>query len=125
MQMTQQEVAQAFLQRAGKGNVAEAFAQFVAPGFIHHNQYFKGDAASLAAAMEQSSRESPNAAIEVKQIYEDGATVITHSRVTRADPAAPAIAVVHIFRFKDDKIVELWDIGQPILPDSPNENGLF
>lgn len=123
--MTQKEIAQAFLQRAGSGNVEEAFAQFVAENFTHHNQYFKGDRASLAAAMEQASRDSPNAAIDVYHIYEDGQTVITHSRVTRADPSAPAIAVVHIFRFDQDKIVELWDISQPIVPNSPNENGLF
>tara|TARA_R110000796_G_scaffold88850_3_gene191833 strand:+ start:43799 stop:43912 length:114 start_codon:yes stop_codon:yes gene_type:complete len=35
------------------------------------------------------------------------------------------IAVVHIFRFKKERIIELWDLGQVISKDSPNENGLF
>lgn len=34
-------------------------------------------------------------------------------------------ALVHIFRFEDDRIVELWDLGQPVPEDSPNENGMF
>jgi predicted SnoaL-like aldol condensation-catalyzing enzyme len=51
--------------------------------------------------------------------------VITHSRVTRRDAAAPDIAVVHIFRFTNDQVSELWDVGQPIAKDSPNENGVF
>lgn len=38
---------------------------------------------------------------------------------------AMEIAVVHLFKFKDGKVVELWDLGQVIAPDSPNENGAF
>jgi hypothetical protein len=34
-------------------------------------------------------------------------------------------AVVHIFRFEHDRIAELWDVGQPVSKDSPNENGMF
>ena len=58
-------------------------------------------------------------------VYEDGNTVITHSLVTRQDPDAPGVAVVHIFRFANDRVVELWDLGQPVSRESPNENGMF
>lgn len=34
-------------------------------------------------------------------------------------------AVVHIFSFHEGKIVEMWDVGQPVPEDSPNENGMF
>jgi predicted SnoaL-like aldol condensation-catalyzing enzyme len=33
--------------------------------------------------------------------------------------------VIHIFRFEEDRIVELWDVGQEIPEDSPNDNGMF
>jgi predicted SnoaL-like aldol condensation-catalyzing enzyme len=69
--------------------------------------------------------DQPNKSIQIKRMYEDGDTVITHSRVSRQDPQAPDIAVVHIFRFEHDRIAELWDLGQPISKDSPNENGMF
>jgi predicted SnoaL-like aldol condensation-catalyzing enzyme len=45
--------------------------------------------------------------------------------VTRQDPHAQEIVVIHIFRFEHDRIAELWDVGQPISKDSPNENGMF
>jgi len=48
--------------------------------------------------------------------------VITHSLVSKKDAD---IAVVHIFRFENNKVVELWDLGQVIDPKSPNTNGLF
>jgi predicted SnoaL-like aldol condensation-catalyzing enzyme len=110
---------------AGTGNVQDAYDQYVAPYFIHHNQYFKGDRQSLLTAMQEASKTSPNKSIEIRHVYEDGDTVITHSLVTRQDPQAPEIAVVHIFRFEHDRIAELWDLGQPISKGSPNENGMF
>ena len=119
------DAAASFLKTAGMGKVQEAYDQYAAPSFIHHNQYFKGDRQSLLKAMQEASKTSPNRSIDIKHVYEDGDTVITHSLVTRQDPEAQAIAVVHIFRFDKDRVVELWDLGQPISKDSPNENGMF
>lgn len=119
------DAAAAFLKMAGMGRVQEAYDQYVAPSFIHHNQYFKGDRQSLLNAMQEASKASPNKSIDIRHVYEDGDTVITHSLVTRQDPGAPEIAVVHIFRFEQDHIAELWDLGQPIAKDSSNENGMF
>ena len=119
------EAATSFLEMAGSGKVQEAYDRYVGPSFIHHNQYFKGDRQSLLTAMQEASKTTPNKSIEVKHVYEDGDTVITHSLVTRQDPKASTIAVVHIFRFDQDRVAELWDLGQPVSPDSPNVNGVF
>ena len=119
------EAATSFLQMAGTGKVQEAYDRYVASSFIHHNQHFKGDRQSLLDAMQEASKTAPNKSIEIKRVAEDGDTVITYSRVSRQDPQAPDIAVVHIFRFEGDRIVELWDVGQPIVKESPNENGMF
>ena len=123
--MLPKEIAVSFLKMAGGGNVREAYEKFIAPDFIHHNQYFKGDRASLMAAMEEAHSKSPNKSIDVKHVYESGDTLITHSRVSRKDPVEPDIALVHIFSVKNGKVAELWDLGQPMMKDSPNENGMF
>lgn len=123
--MTHKEAAAEFLTMAGMGDVRAAFDKFAAPDFIHHNQYFKGDRQSLIDAMESAAETSPNKSIDIKHIYEDGDTVITHSQVTRSHPAGPDIAVVHIFRFEGDQVAELWDVIQFIDEGSPNENGHF
>ena len=119
------EAAKSFLQMAGTGKVQEAYDQYVAPSFVHHNQHFKGDRQSLLTAMQEASKAMPNKSVDIKHVHEDGDTVITHSLVSRQDPRATDIAVVHIFRFEDDRIAELWDVGEPISRDSPNENGMF
>lgn len=33
--------------------------------------------------------------------------------------------VVHIFRFDRNHIVEMWDLGQQVPENMPNENGMF
>ena len=120
--MNIKEIAIAFLKSAGLGNVEKAFDNHTAYDFIHHNQYFRGDRESLKEAMKEVHQLSPNKSIEIKYCYSEGNTVITHSHVVKSDME---IAVIHIFRFKGDKIAELWDLGQVIEKESPNENGLF
>lgn len=123
--MSKKEMATSFLMMAGAGDVKGAFDKFIAANFIHHNQYFRGDRQSLLTAMAEAHQASPNKSIEVKKVYEDSGTVITHSEVIRQNPDDPSIAVVHIFRFENDRVVELWDLGQEVAKDSPNENGAF
>ena len=123
--MNRKEAAVTFLQMAGTGKVVDAYARFIAADFIHHNQYFKGDRESLESAMAGAHEKSPNKSIDVKRVFEDGDFVITHSLVVRKDPGEPDLAVVHIFRFKGDKVAEAWDVGQLLSKDSPNENGAF
>ena len=93
MAMTSQEAAIAFLKMAGSGSVRVAYDKFVATNFIHHNQCFKGDRQSLMIAMEEASKTHPNKSIDIKHIYQDADTVVTHSLVTRQDPQAESIAV--------------------------------
>lgn len=121
---SQKQMALDFLKLAASGKVDEAFERYVDPSFIHHNQYFKGDRASLISAMKQSSVAMPNKKFETKLVLEDGDKVAAYSSVQLLN-ANMHIAVVHIMRFQDHRIVELWDIGQQIAKDSPNENGLF
>jgi predicted SnoaL-like aldol condensation-catalyzing enzyme len=123
--MTKKEQAISFLELAATGKVREAYDKFVHPQFIHHNAYFKGDRESLLLAMDEASVNTPNKSIEVMRVLEDGDMVATHSRVKRADSNAPDIAVVHIFRFEDDKIIEEWEAGMEVPEDCPNENGVF
>ena len=121
--MNRKESAVAFLTLAGTGDTDNAYARFIAPHFIHHNQYFPGDRESLKAAMDEAHRTRPNKLVDVRRIFEDGDFVVTHSRVVRQDPREQDVAVVHIFRFEGDQVAELWDVGQPLSKDSPNEHG--
>ena len=116
--------AKRFLRLCATGKVREAYERFVAPGFKHHNPWFKGDADSLRAGVQQAAAKFPGTTIEFQRAFEDGNLVAVHSKVQHGPKAQPA-SVVHIMRFRGERIVELWDIGIEQPEDSPNENGLF
>ncbi len=118
------EKAISFLNLVASGKVREAYDTYVSLDFKHHNAYFRGDREWLMRAQEENAKKNPLLALETKLSLEDGDLVATFSHV-RQNPDDPGAALAHIFRFEDDLIVELWDIGQAIPEDSPNENGVF
>ena len=121
---TKKECALHFLKLAAKGDSREAFTLYMAPNFKHHNVYFPGNADTIMLAMEDSARHNPGKIFEVQRALEDGDLVAVHSRV-RQSPEELGFAVIHIFRFEDDKIAEMWDFGQEVPEDMINENGMF
>lgn len=121
---SKKEIAVSFLERVASGDVRGAFKDYIGNDFCHHNPYFRGDPESLILAMEDNAVKNPDKRFEVKRAMADEETVAVHSHV-RQNPDDRGVAVVHIFRFEHGRIVELWDVGQPI-PDNPvNENGVF
>ena len=121
---TNKNSAVTFLQLAASGRTGEAYDQYVARAFRHHNPYFKGDAQSLMAGMQENARQNPNKQLHVLHALEDGDLVAVHSRVHQ-HPDDRGAAVVHLFRFEGDRIAELWDVGQPVPEESVNTNGMF
>jgi predicted SnoaL-like aldol condensation-catalyzing enzyme len=66
----------------------------------------------------------PDMRWELKQIWADGDYVIAHSlyRYTKDDAGK---AIVDIFRVKDGKLDEHWDVAQEIPATMAHENGMF
>ena len=118
------QIATDFLMTASRGKPRDAFGKYVADQFKHHNIYFKGDAESLIQGMEEAARKNPEKVCAIKRIIQEEHLVAVHSHVYKS-PGDPGAAVIHIFRFENDKIVELWDFGQPVPATTINENGMF
>ena len=123
--MTKKEIAQDFLKLASSGQPRKAFELYVADDFKHHNAYYKGDRQTLMLAMEEAHQESPNKVFEMQRALEDGNLVAIHSRVQQEGKNGWEGAVMHIFLFDNNKIVELWDFGQSVPEKQINENGMF
>lgn len=122
--MTLKDIALDFLRLAARGDSRTAFRQYVSPSFIHHNAYFKGDAETIMLAMESDAKERPDKIFTVLRALEDGNLVAVHSRF-RLTTDDPGYAIMHIFRFEGTLIAEMWDFGQAVPPDMPNEHGMF
>jgi predicted SnoaL-like aldol condensation-catalyzing enzyme len=124
MKGNKKEIAISFLQLASSGKVREAYDLYVHPEFRHHNPYFKGDRESLLVGMEESAVEFQDKVFEPVRALEDGDFVAVHGKV-RLALDMPEIALIHIFRFEGDFIIEEWEAGQAVPEESPNENGMF
>jgi len=118
------DAATSFLKLTSTGKVDEVYSKFVGNGFKHHNAFFEGSAESLQAGMKENAVLNPDKVFEIKRVIAEGDFVVTHSRVQQK-PSDLGAAVVHIFRFENGNIVELWDLGQPVPEESPNQYGMF
>ena len=121
---TNKDAAVSFLKLGSSGKVREAYSRFVGAGFRHHNPYFEGSADSLLAGMEENASLNPDKVLDVKHVVGEGELVVVHSHV-QLKPGDLGVALVHIFRFEKGRIVELWDVGQPLPSNSPNQYGMF
>ena len=62
--------------------------------------------------------------LKVQRALEDGIYVAVFSEV-HMKPGDLGVGVVHMFRFEGERIVELWDVGQPVPAKAVNEHGMF
>ena len=119
---TRKQIAVDFLTTIVSGDVRGAYERHAGEEFRHHNPYFASDAASLRKGMEEDEAANPGKKLEVQHALQDGDFVAVHSKLSRA---GMVVAVVHLFRFDDDRIVELWDVAQVAPENIVNEHGMF
>jgi predicted SnoaL-like aldol condensation-catalyzing enzyme len=107
-----------------RGEVDDAFARYAAADFRHHNPHFAADAATLRAAMKENAGRFPHMVFEVQRALGDGPLVAVHSRAVMEE-GGQELAIVHILRFEDGRIAEMWDIAQAAPVPMANRDGMF
>ncbi len=118
------QAAEEFLQMIVAGSIEEAYIKHVDMEGRHHNPFFPAGFAALKKAMAENHGEYPNKKLIVRNVVGDGDLVAIHSHLIFREGEI-GMTVVHILRFKGQKIVEMWDVGQQIPDDSPNSDGAF
>lgn len=113
-----------FLQLVVAGRTEEAYERYVDMHGTHHNPFFPAGFSELRGAMMENHVRFPTKQLLVKHVLADGDMVAVHSRLIMR-PGEGGMMVVHLFRFLGNRIVEMWDCGQPVPADSPNKDGAF
>ena len=104
-------------------DVARAFSLYVADDYVQHNpNILDGRSAAISALEPKFSH--PGASFEIKRILVDGDLAMIHVH-GRGDAAGPGGAVADIYRLQDGKIVEHWDVVQPVPEDAVNPHPMF
>lgn len=102
----------------------EAAAVHFGPRYIQHNPSAPDGIEGFKAFVALRKEKFPNAKSEIKRIFADGDFVILHVHGVR-EPGERGVAIVDIFRLEKGKIVEHWDVIQPIPEKPANSNGMF
>jgi predicted SnoaL-like aldol condensation-catalyzing enzyme len=118
------QAALQFLKLIETGDIDKAYQRYAAPNGRHHNPYFRSGFPALQKGMQENHDQFPDMRLTVKNVIGDGDLVTIHSHVVQR-PGDAGLAAVHIFRFQGDKIVEFWDVGEPVPSDHSNEDGMF
>lgn len=118
------QVAVQFLQLVVEGRIDEAYQKYVDIQGKHHNPFFSASFPELRKAMIENHVQFPNKQLTIKHVLGDGDMVAVHSHILTC-PGDTGISAVHLFRFQDHKIVEIWDCNQPVPAGSPNKDGAF
>jgi predicted SnoaL-like aldol condensation-catalyzing enzyme len=103
---------------------AEAASKYFGPKYVQHNPLAADGADGFRQFLQFLREKFPKSRSEIKRVFADGDFVILHVHSIR-EPGSRGAAVIDIFRLEDGKIVEHWDVIQPIPDKTANTNGMF
>lgn len=106
-----------------KKDVRAAFETYVTADYVQHNPNIP-DGRDAAIAILEPMFSRPDARFEIKRILVDGNLAVIHLH-GRTQPDSKGGAVVDIFRLENGKIVEHWDVIQPIPDQAINPHPMF
>jgi predicted SnoaL-like aldol condensation-catalyzing enzyme len=114
----------AFYEAGLNGKDFAAAAEFIGDRYVQHNPLIADGIEGFQAFLSYLTETFPQLRGEIKRIFADGDYVILHTHGVRV-PGQLGSAIVDIFRLEDEKIVEHWDVIQPVPDTALNENGMF
>lgn len=107
-----------------KKEVRKAFETWVVPNYIQHNPSAATGRDAAIAFLEPFFADHPDASYSIKRILVDGDMAAVQSQ-GKLSPKDRGIAIVDIVRVENCKVVEHWDVVQPVPEKSMNNNGMF
>lgn len=103
---------------------AEAAFKYLGPTYRQHNPTVADGFDGWRAMVNWLKTDRPDFKVEVKRAIAEGDFVVLHVHM-KIDADDRGRAGVEIFRLEDGKIVEHWDILQPIPETAANTNSMF
>jgi predicted SnoaL-like aldol condensation-catalyzing enzyme len=101
-----------------------AAAQHLGQRYVQHNPTAADGPEGFHKFIDFLRAKYPQSHSDIKQAFADGDTVILHVHSVR-EPGQRGSAIVDIFRLENQKIVEHWDVIQPIPETAANGNTMF
>jgi predicted SnoaL-like aldol condensation-catalyzing enzyme len=103
---------------------AQAAQKYGGPHYIQHNPQAPDGFEAFVAFVEGFVEQFPQMSLEIKRAVAEGDLVVTHS-LLKTSPEDRGTAVVDIFRLEEGKVVEHWDVLQPVPESAANDHPMF
>jgi len=121
---TNRKAVLAFYEKGLNQKDVDAALAYVGDRYTQHNPNAADGPEGFRKFIGFLREKFPNSHSEIKRSFVDGDYVILHVNAVR-EPGTKGNAIVDIFKLENGKIVEHWDVVQPI-PDNPaNNNTMF
>jgi len=101
-----------------------AFMTYVAEDYIQHNPHATDGRAAALQHLGPVFEANPQLKVDIKRIFGDDSLVAVHYHSVM-QPGTRGFAAVDMFRVKDCKIVEHWDVIQAMPENSINPKAMF
>jgi len=118
------KIVAAFYDAALNQKDFDAAAKFLGSRYTQHNPVAADGPEGFKAFIAFLKDKFPNNRSEIKRIFTDGDYVIVHVHAVR-EPGTRGNAIIDIFKLENGKVVEHWDVIQPIPEKAANNNGMF
>ena len=113
-----------FYEKALNQKDFEAAATYFGHHYVQHNPNAPDGIEGFKAFLGFLREKFPQSKSEIKRVFAEGDYVILHVHAVRT-PGERGSAIVDIFKLENGKIVEHWDVVQPIPEKAANPNGMF
>ena len=114
----------AFYNKALNDKDVEAAVALMGPTYTQHNAQIADGKEGFRQFFAAFNQKHPQSHSSIVRVFADGDYVILHVHLVR-EPGTPGEAVMDIFLLDKGKLVEHWDVLQPIPENIPHSNTMF
>ena len=103
---------------------AEAAEKYGGPHYIQHNPQAPDGFEAFVQFVEAFVEQFPQMRLDIKRAVAEDDLVVTHS-LLKTSPQDQGTAAADFFRLEDGKVVEHWDVLQPVPESAANAHPMF
>ena len=103
---------------------AEAVEKYGGSHYIQHNPQVPDGFEAFIQFVEGFTTQFPQLSLDIKRAVVEGDMVVTHGLI-KTSPEDRGTAAADFLRLEDGKIVEHWDVMQPVPESAANDNTMF
>jgi predicted SnoaL-like aldol condensation-catalyzing enzyme len=103
---------------------AEAVEKYGGPYYIQHNPQAPDGFEAFIQFVTDFVEQFPQMSVDIRRAIAEGDLVATHS-LLKTSPEDRGTAAADFFRLEDGKIIEHWDVLQPVPESAANDHPMF